>query len=816
MSNVKTVCRLGLVICFALHTQNAAARYNFELGFFNSVGISDDVDLSLFNQGATFLPGNYQLAVYINDAYITQRSINFINSPSGGEPQPCLSEQDLDSLGIALPYESISGCVTPKAEDNFFWRTDMGAMRLMLTLPQIYTRHSEIFKSPWQSWQNGVTAALFNYDYSYSENRNRNDNSTSQYLGLEGGINLLGFRLRNSSVWTQNTGKSSEFNTLRTYAQRDFHYLQGGELTVGQTWSDGSLFESIPFKGVTVASMDDMLKDEYRAFVPAVRGVVNSQSATVSVKKNGRTLYQTDLPAGPFSLDGIMSNGGGDYLIEIKESDGNIRSYVQSSESLPEMQSKGRLKYAFSSGRSDIHGAENEYFNQATLFYGLDYGLTAYGGALVASDYQAYSLGFGKMTEGLGAISLDLTTSVAKDLEHHDPDHGYSVRASYYKDFDYTGSSFGLFAYRYSSKGYLDFDEFLEYSRHDARVENKKNRFEASLNQSLGTFGSLQLNGHRDTYWTGRTTNLGYRINHSVSKGRYALNTYYERSQTVKDKRDTVLGMSLSVAWYDRGRSAMLSERLTRDNGRYSSQTSLNINPLQDNSLNLGLSTGKTESESGMYGLSAQYTGHYSELSTGYYKSENSSRLNAGIRGGGLIHAGGITAGKKINMNSPVALVDTNGISNITISNGIGNITDGFGHALVSNLQSYQRNQISIDTVSLNSAAEAPETDKIIVPAKGSVIPVKFKVKTGGRVLFDVYRQGKIIPLGALATVVGDENEPTTAFFADRGQVYLTGLQKKGLVRVNWGRGGNSSCQFSFDLSEVADKAMHTQRVECQ
>ncbi|SUG40537.1 outer membrane usher protein SfmD [Salmonella enterica subsp. arizonae] len=44
-----------------------------------------------------------------------------------------------------------------------------------------------------------------------------------------------------------------------------------------------------------------MLRSQFRNYTPAIRGVVNSQSATVSVIKNNRVIYQTNLPAGPFS-----------------------------------------------------------------------------------------------------------------------------------------------------------------------------------------------------------------------------------------------------------------------------------------------------------------------------------------------------------------------------------------------------------------------------------------------------------------------------------------------------------------------------------
>ncbi|HEY2453100.1 MAG TPA: fimbria/pilus outer membrane usher protein [Scandinavium sp.] len=808
--------RRGLMFLCIISSTQALARYSFESGFFTAAGLEDtNTDLSLFNRGATFLPGNYTLAVYVNESYITQRNITFKINEADGELSPCFSEEDLSALGIVLPYESISGCITPQQKDRFFWHVDMSSMRLKLTLPQIYTRYSDIFITPWQSWSDGLTAALFNYNYNYSQNDSQKGMDTNQYLGLEGGLNLHGFRLRNSSVWSKSHGQQSQFDSLRTYVQKDFHYLQGGEITAGQAWSDGSLFESVPFKGVMLSSVDSMLKNEYRNFVPAVRGVVNTQSATVSVKKNGRVIYQTSLPSGPFALEGIMTNGGGDYLIDVKESDGSSRQYVQSSDSLPELQSAGRLKYTLASGRSDLSSANNAYFNQFSLFYGLSEGLTVYGGSTLANDYQAYSLGLGKMVEGLGAFSADVTASKA-ELLNHEPDSGQSLRASYYKDFDATATSFGLFAYRYSSRGYLSFDDFLQYNHQEYSGQNKKNRFQISMTQGLDTFGSLSLNASRETYWSKTDNADSYRINHNISYNRYSLNTYFEKSKTIENKSDSVIGLAFSLSLYEEGRGGALSERLIRDNGNLSSQTSLNLSPLSDNRLGVSINGSKAEKEQEMFGISSTYSGKLAELSTGYYKSASSRRINAGIMGGGIVHQGGATLGRRIAMDSPVALINTNGAAEIKVTNGENISTDPFGYAIVSNLIAYQHNQLSIDTLSLGPGMDSTETDKLVVPKKGAVVPINFKVNRGNRALFQVYHKSKPIPLGAVASNTHSDGSVDTVFFADRGQVYFSGIQNSGEIKVMWGKNQDASCRFNFDFSANPAAVMNNKTVECQ
>lgn len=41
--------------------------------------------------------------------------------------------------------------------------------------------------------------------------------------------------------------------------------------------------------------------------------------------------------------------------------------------------------------------------------YGLPFGMTTYGGALISKDYNAFALGLGKNFGSIGAISVDIT-----------------------------------------------------------------------------------------------------------------------------------------------------------------------------------------------------------------------------------------------------------------------------------------------------------------------------------------------------------------------------------------------------------------------
>lgn len=799
----------GLVACITLMPSESNARYSFDSSFLQSANHNKDlqIDLAYFNQGGTFLPGNYSLAVYINNDFVTRRDINFVSTKEM-KLTLCLSENDLRVLGIDYPFEDNSACLLPE-EQQFRWKADLNAMRLDLVLPQIYLRKNDYFKVPWQSWDNGNTAFLTNYDYSFSESRYRGDKDNNQFLRLQSGFNLQGWRLRNESSWTKSETKDTGLESRRIYVQHDYALGQGGELTVGQTWSEGSIFDSVPFKGLMLSSRDDMLKNEFRNYTPAVNGVVNTQSATIRVIKSGNVIYQENLPSGPFSLDGVMVNGGGDYLIEIKEADGSVRSYTQSADSLPELQTKGRFKHNIVIGKSDISDAENTSFNQASIFYGLTDKVTLYGGGLYTKDYLALNFGAGMKIEGIGALSSDLTVS---NNNHERSSSGQSIRASWQRDFDATATSFGLFAYRYSSEEYMGFEEYLKYRQQGDNPMNKKNRVEMILTKNFQEYGSVSVSGRKESYWSGEKSNFSTRLNHNIRIGKASLNSYYDQRKTINNKDDKVIGMSINIPLKD-SPNVYLSSRISREKGRLMNQNTVNISPIEDNRLIISASAGKEESASSSKGIQASYSGNLYDISTGYYNTANTSKYNIGLRGGAVIHSRGITAGRSISIDSPVAIVSTPGISGVRINNQTNIETDYNGNAVISNLLPYQRNKISIDVTSLSDNSDATDTDSTIIPSGGSVIPVVFDVNVGKRALFNVMYRNRPVPLGALATVGTSNGRERTLFFADNGQLYLTGVNSNGSVRVDF---GGRTCQFEYDTGDGQENDIYKQTVECK
>lgn len=177
--------------------------------------------------------------------------------------------------------------------------------------------------------------------------------------------------MRNNSTWSRSSGQTAEWKNLSSYLQRAVIPLKG-ELTVGDDYTAGDFFDSVSFRGVQLASDDNMLPDSLKGFAPVVRGIAKS-NAQVTIKQNGYTIYQTYVSPGAFEISDLYStSSSGDLLVEIKEADGSVNSYSVPFSSVPLLQRQGRIKYAVTLAkyRTNSNDQQESKFAQATLQWG--------------------------------------------------------------------------------------------------------------------------------------------------------------------------------------------------------------------------------------------------------------------------------------------------------------------------------------------------------------------------------------------------------------------------------------------------------------
>lgn len=819
--------------------------------YFNPRFLSGDpgavADLSQFESGLEAPPGTYRVDIYLNDGFITTRNVNFQVSADKKSLQPCLNQNQLSELGVsvlAIPGIAVLakdacvpiGMISKDASSRF----DAGAQKLHLSIPQAMMHsHAQGYIPP-EFWDNGITAGLLNYTFTGNNARTpEGGSSTYAYLNLQSGFNFGAWRLRDTSTWgyTDSTSgyRQNSWTHINTYLERDVVPLRS-RMTVGDSYTTGDIFDSINFRGIQLASDDNMLPNSQQGFAPVLHGIARG-TARVTVRQNGFDIYQITVPPGPFTINDLNANGSsGDLQVIITEADGSTQSFSVPYASVPMLQREGHIKYSLTAGkyRSGNSGQDSPGFFQSTAMWGLPKGFTLFGGTQQSDHYHAYDLGLGKNLGVLGAVSLDLTQSQAT-LADNSSHQGQSLRFLYNKSMQETGTNFQLVGYRYSTKGYYSLAD-TTYSQmsgytvvtRDGEVQvkptytdyynlsySKRGRIQATITQQVGKTSTLYLTGSQQTYW-GITKNdvqlqVGYsssirditfNVNYSINRGAYETGT------------NQVLSLNLNIPFSHWMRSDD-TRALRHSNVSYSSSSDLKGQStnqvgiygtlMQDNNLSYNVQTGYTgggDSTSGMANsASLYYRGAYGNANIGYSSSDGYKQLYYGLSGGVVAHANGVTFSQPL--NDTVVLIKAPGAAHASVENQVGVSTDWRGYAVQPYALNYRENRIALDTDTLADNVDIDDSVISVVPNHGAIVRASFKTHIGLKVIMTLNHQGKPVPFGSTATLAGTQ---TGSIVGDDGQVYLSGLPLSGKINVKWGDSPADQCVVSYHLPASSQK----------
>ena len=820
--------RLALLVTCQIAMLMSGTGLANAAGYFNPALLEIDnpnqgnADLSIFEDGAVQPPGTYRVDIYLNGMEVDSRDVKFVlaTDASGKQSlQPCLSGELLQNMGVRLGmFRSLkasdecadfTGAIAKSSADFRF-----NQQRLDLSIPQAaLSSQARGYVSP-DKWDSGIPALLMNYSFSGANTDARNSDgsdSDTYYLNLRSGANLGAWRLRNYSTWNRDSKGNEHWDSINTYLQRDIQILRA-QLTLGDSNSPTDIFDTVPFRGVQLASDDDMLPDSMKGYSPVVRGIAQS-NAQVTIRQNGYVIYQSYVPAGAFAISDLYPTAGsGDLNVTIKEADGTERTMVVPFASVPVLQREGHLKYSITSGqyRSYNDDVEKTMFTQGTAIYGLPHGVTIYGGAQAASKYQSLAMGFGKNLGIIGALSADITQAWTKQ-EHMAKDSGQSYRLRYGKSFVETGTNFSLASYRYSTSGFYTLQEALDSyaGGNNYSSDHKKSRAELTLSQNLWKEGgALSLNLVKEEYWNNNrsTESAGVGYNNTWKGIAYGINyTYNRNGLDSRNKRtyytDQIVAVNVSVSLDQWLPGSYATYNLnSSENGNTSQNIGLSGTALPDNNLNYSISQGYTSQGEGANGYaSADYKGGYGEVNVGYGYDRSQRRMDYGLQGGILLHENGVTLSQPL--SETVALVKAPGADDVSITSNTGVKTDWRGYAVVPYVTAYRRNQISLDTATLPDDVDMTLTSASVIPTRGAVVRADFNPNVGQRALMTLNRaNGEAVPFGATVSRE-DDKKNGGSIVGDGGQVYLSGMSDSGTLKVTWGSRADQTCRVSYSLS---------------
>ena len=519
--------------------------------------------------------------------------------------------------------------------------------------------------------------------------------------------------------------------------------------------------------------------------------------STVDLYIDGIKRYKGDLPAGPFQLDSMpIVTGRGNAQMVLTDALGRRTEvdipFYAGSKLLAEGLSDWSLEAGYvrqDYGLSSFSYAREPMYS-ATGRYGLTRSLTLESHAEATRDLT--SAGFGAVgTLGvLGQFSGSYAASRNGSLRGSLYSLGYQWQSRRF--------NFGVNTIR-SEPDFRDVASLHASSRHAEVMES------ATVGASLDTLGSLNLsyvhtrypdeadNRYAGLYWS---KPLGRRVTVSAS---YNRNLNDGRDQTVFFGLSIFLEGNLSV-----------NTSVQRSHGETSYRAGANQYAPGNTGWSWSVQGQRSSSYRSGY-AQADYRGRYGEYRAGANASRSGNSAFAGAAGSLALMNGRVFAGRRI--HDSFAVVSTNGIEGVPVklqNNPVGE-TDAGGMLMISPLNSYQKNSISIDPMQLPANVRIDRVDAQVTTQFGSGALVSFDISPAHAATLILHdRDGEALPVG---TRVRLNDSPEQAMVGYDGMVYLEGLKARNSVRAG---AQESECEVRFEYQDLADTVAQIGPLSCE
>lgn len=761
--------------------QVVGVEFNTE---FLKIGDEGQVDLSQFSSGERLAPGNYLVDIIVNNNYVKQQQINFLETTVGSQSYPCIPKELVDTFGLKPEYLKLLSnkrCYTPDNLPNLTINYHKDSGQLKIIVPQSLLEYYDKNYIPPEQWDHGIPGLMLDYRIIGNTRQNRQEeriNSLSSFGTA--GANFESWRFRGdyqySNYSDKNGNKSLGFNNINMF--RPIPSIKS-QLTIGETFLSSDIFDTLSYRGIKLVSDERMLPPSLRGYAPRITGIAKT-NARITVSQQGRTIYMTTVPPGPFSIQDMSSAVQGELQVSIQEEDGSSTQFTVNTASVPFLARQGQLRYNTSVGKpTNIDSrAQNPLFSMGEISYGVTNTWSIYGGGIVADDYNSLALGVGKDLYQFGAMSFDITQARAtiEDEEYL----GHSYRLNYAKRFDSLDADIRFFGYRFSDRKFVSLNEFTNTTNGVIQRDNKQSYSLITAKQfdNFSTYFSYT----NDTYWNAESAkrfDLSMSTRFDISKFKNAslnISLSYNKDH---NRNDVISYLGVSLPLEEKTR---ISYNQQAARGRFDQTVSLR----------------KTRSKNDYYQLTAGgqqnnaiVSGYYQHKSDAYQlgvsgsnvaQSYNSATINfsgsavASMKGSAL-HSSGSGGNTRV-------LVDTHGVPDVTFNNGK-NTTNRFGYAVIDGAPAYDSFVAQVDVNNLPKNAEASTPIRSVVLTEGAIGYIPFEMNQGSKLLVllkDIV--GKSLPFGA--EVTNEQNGKSNAIVGEDGLTYLIGINPNSQLVVRW------------------------------
>ncbi|KFK96797.1 MULTISPECIES: fimbria/pilus outer membrane usher protein [unclassified Serratia (in: enterobacteria)] len=806
MNFIKVIYVTSIASLMGLSSTTYAVEFNTDI---LDTEDKQNIDLSRFAVSGYVMPGPYQLVININQRDFPEQTVNFTprdDNPNSSEP--CLSENVVALLGLKqniaekITYGHQNHCADLKALDGITMRTDLSAGTLYISIPQALIEYRDHNWLPPSSWDDGIPGLLLDYNLNSQVNRPQQSAAiTNTNVNGTAGANYGPWRLRGDyqGNYTKigNGQSQNNFEWNRFYLYRSIRSL-ASTLTVGENYFSSDIFSLFRYTGLSLASDERMLPPNLRGYAPEVAGIART-NAKVIVSQQGRLLYQTTVPSGPFRIMDLDSSISGLLDVRVEEQDGSVQTFQINTATIPYLTRPGTLRYKIAFGRPANVGRrlEGSPFASGEFSRGISNSWSLYGGGIAAGHYNSLSAGIGRDLYVLGALSADATQSWATNLPGQPSQQGKSYRLSYAKRFDQLDSEVTFAGYRFSQRQFMTMSQYLDTRYRGDNSGNSKEMYTVMFNKNFPDARvSLNLSYSHQTYWEQQAAdNFSLSLNHYfdvLNIKDVSTNLSAGRSKN-NGVNENTLFLSFSVPL---GNQQYVSYSGQHSQGGYN-QTVSYLNSNGENS-NYRLSTGLNNQQQN--GTKSQFSGFYTQRSSMAQLSLNSAYVQDSYTSYGMSLKGGATVTTKgaglhgSNVSGGTRLMlSTDGIAGVPIE-GRNLSSNRFGIAVLNDIAGYYRTDTRIDINQLADDVEARQLAVESALTEGAIGYRRFSLVKGLKAIATLRKaDGSYPPFGSSVT---NSKGQELAIISDDGFAYLSGVSVGETLDVAWN--GSKQCQVNI------------------
>lgn len=716
----------------AASSSSARATVDFDVSALKSLGYGAEV-AQFFKQDSQFLPGQHDVTMVVNG------SARYLAAVTIGElGQLCLTPTLQKTLklkvidiylarkDLSLKADSSEGdSKIPEANDT------VGCVDIqsvypnaqVITHPNNFTIDLLVAESDFDPKLRGDEltyggSAIFSNYRVYGMQMKGVDTQHFYQGQFETGINWNNWLLRNNSSLSAGQNRTQyQFNeTTLAHGIAPWRSM----LQLGQVNTQGSLFGGTPLNGIQLYS-DTSLQADNQLVVP-ITGVAESP-ATVEVMQNGRLLYRTLVPSGPFSLDRINGVASGHPLqVHVLQDNGQQQQFsVVTSQRLAEaVMSEPTYQVAVGQYRKQAGNYDIETPLIANIEAGIRYHKTDYLAGLQLSE--RYQSAGGRLARQLGE-SGHVGSSVGAQYARNADKQGQQWDASISTAID--PISLGLSSL-YRTREYPTLEETLQKTPTEERdnPNNAATWWQKSSETQLANSVSVSA-GNADwgrvSYALGYNHYYGHKSDtflHTISYAKRINIVSLNASLQGGNDRDNRFFLNASVPL---GRKSAVSMQMQRYQDATTLTSTLNHRPSNLWGYSVGIS--RSDAHTRVNG-SVNTTTAYSQLSSSGSWTDEKTHAMMLSASGAVVYADGFLATSAVPLGETFGVLRVPGQPGVQVntSGGGTTVTNHWGTAAIPTLPVNRKTTVQLNTKNLPLNIRLDTTSFDVAVAKGTVI----------------------------------------------------------------------------------------------